>query len=107
MNAVYMQAMEAHQQHLLHQQVRQHMGDALFPLVESNLTNGRDFMAANNFWVDAMTPGKIVGMMLEGMTFYELHRALTESPYLAERMVDACEVIMTAEGRVPFREVPT
>jgi hypothetical protein len=49
-----------------------------------------------------MTAGKIVGMMMEGMSMDALIRACSDSSYLAELMVDACEVLMVAAGRVPF-----
>ncbi len=55
-----------------------------------------------NLWTPNMTAGKIVGMMMEGMSMDALIRACSDSSYLAELMVDACEVLMVAAGRVPF-----
>jgi hypothetical protein len=96
MNSVYMYAM-------WDAQCRHTMGDYLYILVESNLVAGKDVMVHNNLWLPSMTAGKIVGMMLEGLSREELYRACRDSKYLAEVMVDACEVLMEAVGREPFR----
>jgi hypothetical protein len=81
---------------------RQALGDALYPLVQSNLDAGRDIMIQSRLWHPSMTAGKIVGMMLDGLNFDELTIAVSNSPYLAERMVDACEILMEAAGMKPF-----
>jgi hypothetical protein len=81
---------------------RQTVGDALFSLVQSNLTAGHDIMVESRLWHPAITAGKIVGMFLDGLSGPELQRALTDSPYLAELMVDACEIIMESVGQKPF-----
>jgi hypothetical protein len=81
---------------------RQSLGDHLYQLVDSNLIAGRNTMIENNLWTPNMTTSKIVGMMLEGLNQNELVRACSDSPYLAEIMVDACEILMVAAGRQPF-----
>jgi hypothetical protein len=81
---------------------RQSLGDYLYPIVESNLNAGRAIMIECNLWTPNMTAGKIVGMMIDGLNMDELTRACSDSPYLAEIMVDACEVLMAAVGRQPF-----
>jgi hypothetical protein len=79
------------------------LGDYLYPLVESNLAAGKETMVHYNLWVPSMTSGKIVGMLMDGLSLDELTVACTDSKYLAEAMVDACEVLMEAAGREPFR----
>jgi hypothetical protein len=81
---------------------RRSLGDNLYPIVESHLTIGRDTMIECNLWTPNMTAGKVVGMMLDGLSLDELTRACSDSPYLAEVMVDACEVLMVAAGCQPF-----
>jgi hypothetical protein len=81
---------------------RQSLGDHLYPIVESNLIAAKPTMVECNLWTPNMTAGKIVGMMMEGLSLDELTRACSDSPYLAETMVDACEVLMAAAGRQPF-----
>jgi hypothetical protein len=82
---------------------RMSLGDYLYPLVTSNLDAGKETMVHYNLWVPSMTPGKIVGMLLDGLSLDELTVACSDSKYLAEIMVDACEVLMEAAGREPFR----
>jgi hypothetical protein len=81
---------------------RQMVGDALYSVVQSNLAAGYEVMVQSRLWHPAITAGKIVGMFLDGLSGQELQRAMTDSPYLAELMVDACEVIMESVGQKPF-----
>ena len=81
---------------------RQTIGDQLFPIVQSNIAAGYDIMVQSRLWHPAITAGKIVGMFLDGLSFEELQRAQIDSPYLAELMVDACEIIMESVGQKPF-----
>jgi hypothetical protein len=81
---------------------RQIYGDSLFPVVCTALEMGHDTLLQHHLWHPSMTAGKIVGMLLDGIEREELNRALVDAPYLAELMVDACEVLMNAAGMEPF-----
>jgi hypothetical protein len=77
---------------------RHALGEQLYPLVSVALAEGKSTLIQYNMWTPNITPGKIVGMLLDGLSRDELTIACSNHEYLAERMVDACESLKEARA---------
>lgn len=69
------------------------LGDLLYPMVEAILTQNKEQMAEADAWHESMTPGKVVGMFLEGIDLPELEELTQSADALNERVVEACDIL--------------
>ena len=69
------------------------LGDLLYPMVKAILTENKQAMAEADAWHESMTPGKVVGMFLEGIELAELEELTQSADMLNERVVEACDIL--------------
>ncbi len=76
--------------------LRQGYAEQLFVIVRDSLEAAQPWFATIGFDIPAINPNKITGVIIEGATLVELHRLLVDSPFLAEVMLEACDLLVAA-----------
>ena len=74
-----------------------YLGDQLYWLVKTDMDDTRAYQKEVGFWHDAMTPERVMGMvMAAGFTTEELMEMISDSTRRGEIVVEAFDVILDA-----------
>ena len=71
----------------------QHIGNILYSMIQPFLNEVETDMKAGGIWNAHMTPGKVTGMLLEGIEREELIELTKNTDMLKQRIADCCVLI--------------